>query len=145
MKLIGIIILALAISGCTSTQSISFSPSQEYSVSIESSLFNAVRNDENDITLFQNGKAAGFVRTEPVPENVNSAREFLKALQAATESNVVHTKQLSTPAGFTGFSVANRNYLTGYLMSEGNPESILIISFPEDDFDEIVETVSAGI
>ena len=66
MKLPGSLIVALFLTGCASTQSISFSPSQDYAVSVSSNLFDAVRIDNNDITLFNDGKALGFIRVEPV-------------------------------------------------------------------------------
>jgi hypothetical protein len=48
-------------------------------------------------------------------------------------------------SGFSGFSAKNREYLTGYLLRDNNPDSILVISFPEDEFDEIAATISPGI
>lgn len=145
MKLLGSIVAALILTGCASTQSVSFSPSQEYAVSIQSELFDAVRSDKNDITLFSNGKAIGFIRTEPVPEDVTSTSGFLKTLRSASESETVKTRELNFPPGFTGFAAKYRKYLTGYLASNDNPDLILIISFPDDRFDEIAETISSGI
>lgn len=54
-------------------------------------------------------------------------------------------KPLSFSSGFTGFTAAYRNYVTGYLLSVENPDSILIVSFPENEFDDIVKTISTGI
>ncbi|MDN6319181.1 MAG: hypothetical protein L0J77_05420 [Marinobacter sp.] len=145
MKLITIVILILILSGCASTQPISFSPSQDYAVSVQSSLFDAVRIDENETSLFHNGKAVGFIRVEPVPEDVTSTSDFLSQLRADSESEIVKTKPLSFPSGFRGFAAKFRNYPTGYLFSEESPDSIIIFSFPEDIFDEIARSVSPGI
>jgi len=145
MKIIGSIILVLILSGCASTQSISFSPSQGYAVSVQSSLFDAVRIDENDTSFFRNGKAIGFIRVEPIPESISSTSNYLSKLRSDSESEAVKTKPLSFSSGFTGFAAKYRNYLTGYLFSEEHPDSILIFSFPEDEFDQIAETISPGI
>ena len=145
LELVATVILILILSGCASTQPISFSPSQDYAVSVQSSLFDAVRIDENDTSLFRNGKAIGFIRVEPVPEDVASTSDFLSKLRSDSESETVETKSLSFSSGFRGFSAKYRNYLTGYLFSAENPDSILVFSFPEDEFDQIAETVSPGI
>lgn len=145
MKLIATVILILVLSGCASTQPISFSPNQDYAVSVQSSLFDAVRIDENETSLFHNGKAVGFIRVEPVPEDIASTPDFLSQLRSDSESEMVKTQPLSFPSGFRGFSAKFRNYLTGYLFSEESPDSIIIFSFPEDTFDEIAKTVSPGI
>lgn len=145
MKIIVTVILALILSGCASTQSISFSPSQDYAVSVQSSLFDAVRIDENDTSFFRNGKAIGFIRVEPIPKSVSSTSSFLSKLRSDSESEAVKTKPLSFSSGFTGFSAKYRNYLTGYLFSEKHPDSILIFSFPEEEFDKIAGTISPGI
>lgn len=133
------------ITGCTSTQSISFSPSEAYSVSIEKQHIDAVRSDTNDVTIFQNDKAIGFLRIEPVPDDVPSASEFLDTLRSVTEANGVKTGTMSLPTGFTGFSARNSDYPTGYLIHDDNAKSILVISFPEDIFDRVAGTVSSGI
>ncbi|MCL1477950.1 hypothetical protein MIH18_11620 [Marinobacter sp. M3C] len=145
MKFIGIVVFALILSGCASSKPISFSPNKEYSVSVQSSVFDTVRIDNNDTTLFLDGKSIGFIRVEPVPEGASSAADFLNALRSSSESDTVTTKSLSFPAGFSGFAAKNRNYLTGYLFNERNSGSVLIFSFPEDEFDQIAETVSRGI
>ena len=145
MKLIATVILISILSGCASTQPISFSPSPDYAVSVQSSLFDAVRIDKNDTSLFRNGKAIGFIRVEPVPTNVSSTSDFLSELRSSSESGAVKTRPLSFPSGFTGFVVKYRNYLTGYLFSEESPDAILILSFPEGEFDQISETISHGI
>lgn len=145
MRLIGIAMLVLILSGCASGQLISFSPSQDYAVSIQSSLFDAVRTDENDTSLFRNGKIIGFIRIEPVPKDVSSISNFINKLRTNSESEVVETRPLNFSSGFTGFSAKYQNYLTGYLFSEENPNSILILSFPEAEFDKIARTISPGI
>ncbi|MDS1308831.1 MULTISPECIES: hypothetical protein [Marinobacter] len=145
MKLISTVILLLLLSGCSSVQLVSFSPSQDYSVSVGSSLFDTVRIDANDISLFSKGKAIGFIRIEPVPKGSESAEAFLNELKLSSESASTNTTPLNLPSGFTGYAAKNRNYVTGYLFSETHSDSILIFSFPEGDFDEIVKTVSAGI
>lgn len=145
MKVFGSIILALIVAGCASTQSISFSPSQDYSVAVQSALFDAVRMDVNDTTLFRDGKAIGFIRIEPVPTDVASTTDFLEMLRAASESETVRTSPLNLSNGFTGFGVKNQDYITGYLATDDNTDAILIISFTEDKFEEIAESISSGI
>jgi len=145
MKLLGSIIVALTLTGCVSTQSISLSLSQDYSVSIRSELFDAVRIEKNDITLLSEGRAIGYLRVEPVPADVASTPEFLKTLRSASESETVKTQALNVSPGFTGFSAQFRDYLTGYLMNEEIPDTILIISFPEGEFGKITGTISPGI
>lgn len=145
LELIATVILALILSGCASTQPISFSPSQDYAVSVQSSLFDAVRIYENDTSFFRNGKAIGFIRVEPVPEDISSTSDFLSKLRSSSESETVETNSLSFSSGFRGFSAKYRNYLTGYLFSEEHPGSILIFSFPEEEFDKISGTISPGI
>ena len=145
MKALASIVLAFALAGCASTQSVSFSPSKNYAVSIQSELFDAVRIEKNDITLLSDGRAIGYLRVEPVPADVASTPEFLKTLRSASESETVKTQALNVSPGFTGFSAQFRDYLTGYLMNEESPDTILIISFPESEFDKITGTISPGI
>lgn len=145
MKLLGSIIVALILTGCASTQSISFSPSQDYAVTVESALFDSVRTEPNDTTLFDEGKALGFIRTEQVPTDVASTTAFLKTLRKASESETVKARPLNFSDGFTGFSVKNRDYVTGYLATKDDASTILVISFPEEEFDEIAESISSGI
>jgi hypothetical protein len=145
MKVLASIVLAFALAGCASTQSVSFSPSKDYAVSIRSELFDAVRIDKNDVTLFRDGKAIGYLRVEPIPADVASSPDILKTLRSASESETVKTQALNVSSGFTGFSAKVREYLTGYLMNDDSPDTILIISFPEGEFDEISRTVSSGI
>jgi hypothetical protein len=145
MKFIGFAILALVLTGCASTHFVSFSPSPDYAVSVQAALFDAVRTDTNDATLFRNGKTIGFIKIEPVPTGAISASEFLETLESATESENLSTRPLNMSSGFSGFSAKNREYLTGYLLRDNNPYSILVISFPEDEFDEIAATISPGI
>ena len=144
MKVLVLIVLAFALAGCASTQSVSFSPSKNYAVSIQSELFD-VRIEKNDITLLSDGRAIGYLRVEPVPADVASTPEFLKTLRSASESETVKTQALNVSPGFTGFSAQFRDYLTGYLMNEESPDTILIISFPESEFDKITGTISPGI
>ena len=145
MKVLASIVLAFALAGCASTQSVSFSPSKDYAVSIRSELFDAVRLDNKDITLFRDGKAFGYLRVEPIPADVASSPDILKTLRSASESDTVKTQALNVSSRFTGFSAKVREYLTGYLIHDDHPHTILIISFPEDQFDEISRTVSSGI
>lgn len=145
MKFFVLVVLAFALSGCASTQSVSFSPSEDYAVSIPSELFDAVRIEKNDITLLSDGKSIGYLRVEPVPTDVDSTSEFLKTLRSASESETVKTQALNASPGFSGFSAKVREYLTGYLVNDDNPDTILIISFPEGQFDDITSTVSSGI
>ena len=145
MKLPGSLIVALFLTGCASTQSISFSPSQDYAVSVSSNLFDAVRIDNNDITLFNDGKALGFIRVEPIPSDAPSTSEFINILKSASESESVETQTLGIYPGFTGFSAEVRNYKTGYLINAENPSSVLIFSFPEDTFEDVTKTISSGI
>lgn len=145
MKLLGLIIVALILTGCASTRSISFSPSQDYAVTVESALFDSVRTEPNDTTLFNEGKAIGFIRTEPVPTDVASTEAFLETLRKASESETVKTRPLHFSGKFTGFAVINRDYFTGYLATKEDANTILVISFPEDEFDEIAESISSGI
>jgi hypothetical protein len=145
MKLIAPIVLTIILTGCTSAQPTLFSPSRDYAVSIQSELFDAVRIDKNDITLFSDGKAIGYLRVEPIPADVASSPDILKTLRSASESDTVKTQALNVSSGFTGFSAKVREYLTGYLIHDDHPDTILIISFPEGQFDEISRTVSSGI
>lgn len=145
MKFFVSILLAFALSGCASTQSVSFSPSKDYAVSIRSELFDAVRIEKNDITLLSDGRAIGYLRVEPVPADIASTPEFLETLRSASESETVKTQALNVSPGFTGFSAQFREYLTGYLVNDDNPDTVLIISFPEGEFGEITDTISSGI
>ncbi|MEX2473646.1 hypothetical protein [Marinobacter sp.] len=145
MKVIASIVLALILAGCASTQSIQFSPSQDYAVSVRAELFDAVRIDNNDITLFNEGKALGFIRVEPVPADAPPTSEFLSTLKSASESDTVQTKTLEVSPGFNGFSAKVGDYQTGYLINEQDPDVILILSFPEGTFEEVTDTISSGI
>jgi hypothetical protein len=145
MKIAILIIFSLILAGCASTSSVQFSPSQDYAVSVRSNLFDAVRIDNNDITLFNDGKALGFIRVEPIPSDAPSTSEFINTLKSASESESVETQTLGRYPGFTGFSAEVRNYQTGYLINEENPSSILIFSFPEDTFEDVARTISSGI
>ena len=145
MKIAILIIFSLILAGCASTSSVQFSPSQDYAVSVRSNLFDAVRIDNNDITLFNDGKALGFTRVEPIPSDAPSTSEFINTLKSASESESVETQTLGRYPGFTGFSAEVRNYQTGYLINEENPSSILIFSFPEDTFEDVARTISSGI
>ncbi|WP_144821078.1 hypothetical protein [Marinobacter piscensis] len=145
MKFIAIATLIFALSGCASTKSISLSPSQEYAVSVQSSLFDTLRIDSNETSLFRNGKFIGFIRVEPVPREIPSTSDFLSKLRSDSESETVETNSLSFSSGFKGFSAKYRNYLTGYLVNEEHPDSILIFSFPEEEFDKIAGSISPGI
>jgi hypothetical protein len=145
MKALGTLLLVLAISGCTSPQTISFSPAQDYAISIDKEHIDAVRSDTNDITIFRDDKAIGFLRIEPVPEDIPSASRFLEILRSATEADGVKTETINLPTGFKGFSAHRTAYPTGYLMRNDNAESILVISFPQDMFDKITQTISSGI
>lgn len=145
MKLLGSIIFALIFTGCASTHSVSFSPSQEYVVAIQSTWFDAVRTDNNDTTLFREGKAIGFIRIEPIPSDFDSPKDFLETLRSASESETVKTRTLNVSKGFSGFSAKNQNHLTGYLATDNKTDKILVISFPEGKFSEIAETVSSSI
>ncbi|MCL7942566.1 hypothetical protein [Marinobacter sp. ATCH36] len=145
MKIAVSIIFSLILAGCASTSSVQFSPSQDYAISVRSNLFDAVRIDNNDITLFNNGKALGFIRVEPIPSDAPSTSEFINTLKSASESESVETQTLELYPGFTGFSAAVRNYQTGYLINEENPSSILIFSFPEGTFEDVAKTISSGI
>ncbi len=142
MKALASIVLAFALAGCASTQSVSFSPSKDYAVSIRSELFDAIRIDKNDITLFSDGKAIGYLRVEPIPADVASSPDILKTLRSASESETVKTQALNVSPGFTGFSAQFRDYLTGYLMNEESPDTILIIRFPDSEFDTLTGTIS---
>jgi hypothetical protein len=145
MKIAILIIFSLILAGCASTSSVQFSPSQDYAVSVRSNLFDAVRIDNNDITLFNDGKALGFIRVEPIPSDAPSTSEFINTLKSASESESVETQTLGRYPGFTGFSAEVRNYQTGYLINEENPSSILIFSFPEGTFEDVARTISSGI
>jgi hypothetical protein len=59
MKAPGTLLLVLVISGCTSPQTISFSPAQDYAISIDKEHIDAVRSDTNDITIFRDDKVLG--------------------------------------------------------------------------------------
>jgi|SRR5690554_3908981 len=145
MKFIAIAILIFVLSGCASTKPISLSPSQDYAVSVQSSLFDTLRIDSNDTTLFRDGKFVGFIRVEPVPKEISSTPDFLSKLRSDSESKTFETNSLSFSSGFKGFSAKYRNYLTGYLFNEEHPDSILILSFPEEEFDKIAGSISTGI
>lgn len=145
MKITLSIIFSLILTGCASTSSVQFSPSQDYAVSVRSNLFDAVRIDKNDITLFNDGKALGFIRVEPIPSDAPSTSEFINTLKSASESESVETQTLGIYPGFKGFSAEVRNYQTGYLINEENPSSILIFSFPEGTFEDVANTISSGI
>ncbi|KPP96922.1 hypothetical protein [Marinobacter sp. HL-58] len=145
MKLPGSLIVALFLTGCASTQLIPFSPSQDYAVSVSSNLFDAVRIDNNDITLFNDGKALGFIRVKPIPSDAPSTSEFINTLKSASGAESVETQTPGIYPGFTGFSAEVRNYQTGYLIKEENPSSILIFSFPEGTFEDVAKTISSGI
>ena len=145
MKTIATILLALVFTGCTSTQSISFSPNVNYAVSIDKKYIDAVRSDTNDITIFQNGTAIGFLRIEPVPEDLPSASEFLDTIRSVTDKNGVKTETMRLPTGFSGFAARNLGHPTGYVTHDENADSILVISFPDAMFDKIAGTVSPGI
>ena len=145
MKALASIVLAFALAGCASTQSVSFSPSKDYAVSIRSELFDAIRIDKNDITLFSDGKAIGYLRVEPIPADVASSPDILKTLRSASESETVKTQALNVSPGFAEVSAQVRDYLTGYLLNEESPDTILIISFPDSVFDKITGTISPGI
>lgn len=139
------IIFALILSGCASTSSVQFSPSQDYAVSVQSSLFDAVRVVKNDITLFNDGKALGFIRVEPIPSDAPSTSELINTLRSASDSESVETEALELYPGFKGFSAKVRGYQTGYLINEENPSSMLIFSFPEGYFESVAKTISSGI
>jgi hypothetical protein len=145
MNIIVTLLLALVLTGCTSTQSISFSPSADYAISIDKKHIDAVRSDTNDVTIFQDGTAIGFLRIEPVPEDLPSASEFLDTLRSITDKNGVKTETMQLPAGFSGFAARNPGHPTGYLTHDDNAESILVISFPDAMFDKVAGTVSKGI
>ncbi|WP_303288066.1 hypothetical protein [Marinobacter sp. SS8-8] len=145
MKFIISIIFALILTGCASTSSVQFSPSQDYAVSVQSNLFDAVRIANNDITLFNDGKALGFIRLEPIPSDAPSISEFINTLRLVSESESVETEALGLYPGFQGFSAKVRGYQTGYLINGENPSSILIFSFPEGTFENVAKTISSGI
>lgn len=145
MKFIAIALLIFALSGCASTKSISLSPSQDYAVSVQSSLFDTLRIDSNETTLFSDGKFIGFIRVEPVPAEISSVPDFLNKLRSDSQSETVDTNSLHFSSGFKGFSTKYRNYLTGYLVNVEDPDSILIFSFPEEEFDKIAGSISPGI
>jgi hypothetical protein len=145
MKLLGSVIFVLILTGCASTHSVSFSPSQEYAVAVQSTWFDAVRTDNNDTTLFSEGQAIGFIRIEPIPSDFDSPKDFLETLRSASESDTVTTRPLNVSKGFNGFSAKNQNYLTGYLATDNKTDEILVLSFPEGKFEKIAETVSSGI
>ncbi|MBC7191533.1 hypothetical protein [Marinobacter sp.] len=145
MKIIVTLLLALVFTGCTSTQSISFSPNVNYAVSIEKKHIDAVRSDTNDVTIFQNETAVGFLRIEPVPDDASSASEFLDTLRSITDKNGVKTESMQLPTGFSGFAARNPGHPTGYVTHDENADSILVISFPDALFDKIAGTVSPGI
>ncbi|WP_372994786.1 hypothetical protein [Marinobacter sp.] len=139
------IIFALILSGCASTSSVQFSPSQHYAISVQSNLFDAVRIVKNDITLFNDGKALGFIRIEPIPSDAPSTSELINTLRSASDSESVETEALELYPGFKGFSAKVRGYQTGYLINEKNPSSMLIFSFPEGYFESVAKTISSGI
>ncbi|MBR9872341.1 MAG: hypothetical protein GYB26_14495 [Gammaproteobacteria bacterium] len=142
---IAIVILTFALSSCALTKPISLSPSQDYAVSVQSSLFDTLRIDSNETSLFSDGKFIGFIRVEPVPKAISSVPDFLSKLRSNSESETVETNSLNFSSGFKGFSAKYRNYLTGYLVNDEQPDSILIFSFPEEEFDKIAGSISPGI
>lgn len=145
MKFALLIIFSLILTGCASTTSVEFSPSENYAVSVPSNLFDAVRVANNDITLFNDGKALGFIRVETVPADVPSTSEFINTLRSASETESVETQLLGLYPGFKGFSAKVRGYETGYFIDEENPGSMLIFSFPDDTFEKVAKTISSGI
>lgn len=145
MKFAVSIVFALILTGCASTSSVQFSPSQGYAVSVQSKLFDAVRIDNNDITLFNDGKALGFIRVEPIPSDAPSTSEFINTIRSASESESVETQALGLYPGFKGFSAKVRGYQTGYFVNEENPSSMLIFSFPGGTFENVAKTISSGI
>ncbi|WP_150911975.1 hypothetical protein [Marinobacter halotolerans] len=145
MRFALLIIFSLILTGCASTSSVKFSPSENYAVSVQSNLFDAVRVANNDITLFSDGKALGFIRVETVPADAPSTSEFINTLRSASESESVETQALGLYPGFEGFSAKVRGYETGYFIDEENPSSMLIFSFPDDTFEKVAKTISSGI
>lgn len=145
MKFAVSIVFALILTGCSSTPSVQFSPSQDYAVSVQSNLFDAVRIADNDITLFNDGKALGFIRLEPISADVQSTSEFIDSLKSASASESTEIQVLGLKSGFKGFSAKVREYQTGYIINEENPDSLLIFSFPEGIFEKVAKTISPGI
>ncbi len=145
MKFTLLMIFSMILTGCASTSSVKFSPSQNYAVSVQSNLFDAVRIANNDISLFNDGKALGFIRVEPIPADAPSTSEFINTLRSASKSESVETQALGLYPGFKGFSAKVRGYETGYFIDEENSSSMLILSFPEDTFEKVAKTISSGI
>lgn len=104
-------------------------------------MFDGVRTDVNDITLFKDGKSIGFISVEPIPADLAST-SFLETLKAASASDII---ELELSPGFNGFAVKKLNYMTGYVLAENQLDLVLVFSFAEDEFEQIAGTISPGI
>ncbi|MDY6798839.1 MAG: hypothetical protein SVX28_08890 [Pseudomonadota bacterium] len=134
------------LTGCTFNHSINFTPSQEYAISVRAELFDTVRIiDNNDITLFRNDKALGFMRVETLPPDIASSPAPIETLRSASKVGSVPIRNINTPEGYQGFSAQVGDHLTGYVLKKANPQTVLIVSFPEELFEDVINTISAGI